>query len=386
MQKMKTILKKMIAIMLFFSLYSCSNSQIHVKSSFLLPNLNHFLISAKIIKTSDNNVIVAGTSGMAMSRYYIIYKLKQNGEQIWKQKYKINEVTEIQSVIELKDKNFIIAGFGDIGAGTGGSDIFIKKLNEKGEIIWEKSYNFEFITSFSKMIITNDNNILIVGSTNIKDVKTSDVLVAKIDFEGNIIWQKSFGNIYHEIGEDIIEIENNYFVLANYFDNNLITGKIQLMKLDKNGKIIWSKFIGNKRGYSVCDITKTVDNCFVITGWKNGSSYEQMSFFLIKIDKEGKILWKKTYTKNEREMGFYVFSLKKDYLIFGIDRNEKNTKIDIIKTNKRGVKIDEFEISEKNNSIGITDVIQTGNNEFYIFSSIRKDNKNYGKVFIIKVE
>jgi len=125
-----------------------------------------------------------------------------------------------------------------------------------------------------------------------------------------VTWQKwyDYNNDDNE-GEDVIQtFDGGYLFLSqNYssFNNGIV-----LIKTDQNGTVQWKKLIGRDSAngadiisLSVCQVP---DSGFVLSG------YDYPSAYLLKVNKNGNIIWIRKYSKPGFEIRFYDHKLTFD--------------------------------------------------------------------------
>ena len=100
-----------------------------------------------------------------------------------------------------------------------------------------------------------DNSVYLVGETQDSNVSnTDDILVSKIDQQGNLLWSKSFGEINKDDYAMSIEISTVGDLYVSGISESNLNGQIGnggadsfLMKLDKDGNEIWTKSLWNSK-------------------------------------------------------------------------------------------------------------------------------------------
>lgn len=135
-------------------------------------------------------------------------------------------------------------GAGNSVAITDQNNIFVVsgakvlKLKPSGEKIWEKAYNAD---NFFSIKATSDNSLVLTGS--VSDCCYKDLCVIKIDNKGDIIWNKRYGGEWEEIGKDIMELEDGGYLILGKAPTNEYGGpsKIWVLKTDSNGDTLWTK-------------------------------------------------------------------------------------------------------------------------------------------------
>lgn len=139
--------------------------------------------------------------------------LDENGDEIWQKT--IGVATGNQSYIStrnglvLPNGNFLIcSGVSYQGASGdktainfGGSDAWLVCLDQNGNQLWDKVYGGDGGETYGQIIVS-DNNVFCIfqSSSGISGNRTSatkgltDILVYKLDFDGNVISQNNFGD------------------------------------------------------------------------------------------------------------------------------------------------------------------------------------------------
>ena len=107
------------------------------------------------------------------------------------------------------------------------------------------SVNISSYLSQAYRIKNINNELIIAGLTENAD----DFGIIKINLQGDIIWNKSFGgyNSDHCFGMDVDSLGNIY--LTGHTLSGTKNWDTYTMKIDNNGNQIWERKIGNPRGF-----------------------------------------------------------------------------------------------------------------------------------------
>lgn len=113
-------------------------------------------------------------------------------------------------VIQNNDGSFVAATTArNLGAISRG--VLITKIGEDGIVEWQKGYGEEKgpvgdVAEIADSIIqTTDEGYIVAGSTWKFGSESYDVWIVKLDANGNIQWQKSYGETDYDFGHSIIE-------------------------------------------------------------------------------------------------------------------------------------------------------------------------------------
>lgn len=187
--------------------------------------------------------------------------------------------TKINSIIQTKDGGYA-------GAGRSGRDIWIFKLNERDELEWDKSYGDSRNESYNEeeaysIIQTKDGGYAIAGR------RKRDIWVFKLDERGEVEWDKILTrsnrkewNIQHDRATSIIQTKDGGYIISGYIDVSKTTDRIDssatwVFKLDERGGVEWDKIFGEEndgcltQAYS---IIQAKDGGYVLAGRTNAIS------------------------------------------------------------------------------------------------------------------
>ena len=72
-------------------------------------------------------------------------------------------------------------------------DIELVKKDDKGNVLWKRIIGGTSYDKAGQVVRTNEGNYIVVGSTSSFGKGNYDVLVAKVSANGEILWQKTYG-------------------------------------------------------------------------------------------------------------------------------------------------------------------------------------------------
>jgi hypothetical protein len=155
-----------------------------------------------------------------------------------------------------------------------------------------------------------------------------------------LVWAKTFGGSKNEYPYSIIVTKDNKYLIAgwtNSSDGDLdstrrLLSDVWLLKLDEDGNVLWKKNYGGSGGESAYAITQTLDNGFIMVGTTtslDGDVTEnkgKADCWVIKIDSVGAIQWQKTIGGSNNESLWSVFQTQNgDYIMGGYSNsNDKD--------------------------------------------------------------
>ncbi|AXT57259.1 hypothetical protein D1815_16460 [Aquimarina sp. AD1] len=152
-------------------------------------------------------------------------KLDAEGNQEWNHYFGGTGNDRGYDVIQTEDEGYIMIGSSEsidvnITNNNGSYDFWIIKINSEGALVWEKSFGGSQIDTSYTIEATGDGKYIIVGDTRsndgyITDAKgVADLWVIQIDTTGNLIWQKSIGGTEFDTGRGIHRMDDGNFILT----------------------------------------------------------------------------------------------------------------------------------------------------------------------------
>ncbi len=144
------------------------------------------------------------------------------------------------------------------------TDIYLIKKTKNGQI--NKIFGGdEFDWGYS--LIRVKDGYLITGNTFSFGNGLSDIYLIKVDADGNCIFAKTIGDKGYDDCYNSVEDDNGFLIGGGATTSYSKGGyDIYLVKTDYDGNVIWTKTFGEKSDDACYAITKTDDNCFVIGG------------------------------------------------------------------------------------------------------------------------
>ncbi|HET9136116.1 MAG TPA: T9SS type A sorting domain-containing protein, partial [Candidatus Kapabacteria bacterium] len=189
-----------------------------------------------------------------------------------------------------------------------------------------------------------------------------DIWIVRLDQQGNIIWQKCYGGSENDEGKDIIPTFDGGFVIAGYtFSNdsgivNHSAGHIDalIVKIDSIGAIEWQKTFGGLNDESAYDIFQTSDSGYVFTGSTTSNDGDVSGHisgtdaWVCKISSAGKFEWSKCLGGSDEDYGNCVIQTHDNgYMVYA---TTKSTDVDVT-GNKLGRKAWLVKLNPATNSV-----------------------------------
>lgn len=228
--------------------------------------LGYSSITNGTIQSTNGNYILAGRLFDENSKSSAFaLRAAGDGNLIWSREYTSQYSDFFQAITQIADGNFIATGSYFYSEFAGDEYLWIVKLNEAGEKIWEKQLgNVNEQTDGYDVTSTADGGFAVTGLIREKDTSNLFTWVLKFDSDGNLQWEKKYSSgVAYSISQtkDLGYILSGYHLLPGGLNSNLY-----VVRLDPAGNIIWSKIYDEYEIYVLLDsdIKETENGHFIV--------------------------------------------------------------------------------------------------------------------------
>lgn len=286
--------------------------------------------------SSSNDGDVSGNHG---SDDIWVVKLNSTGVIVWQKAFGSSNGEEAYSIIQTLDGGYIISGAsssfidGDVTFNHGSYDAWIIKINSSGDIQWQKSYGGSLSEYATSIFQTSDGGYIFAGQSESNDGDVSgnhggtDYWIVRISNGGNILWQKSLGGNSFDEPQSIIQTMDGGFLVVGTSNSSMdgdITcsnqGGVWAVKLNNNGIVDWQNCI--EIGLvSNGILAETVGGEYLITGAvlaNNG--YADAS--LVKLNNNGGVVWQKNFGGTQDDITSSIQEIPNDgFIVAGFSKS-----------------------------------------------------------------
>ena len=215
---------------------------------------------------------------------YWLIKLSATGQMQWRNYFGGTFTDTAYDVLQTSNGEYLVIGTSDsddvdISGNIGTYDFWVIRVSVNGEILWEKNYGGTQIENVYAASKTTDGNFLLFGDTRSDDVDVTsdfgkaDIWGIKINEQGALLSQQSYGGSEFETAKHITNLSNgNYLITGNTrsidgdFTSNNGQNDALVMLIDNNESLQFQATIGGSNFDFARDAIEAEDNTFVIAG------------------------------------------------------------------------------------------------------------------------
>ncbi len=255
------------------------------------------------IPTDDGGYIAVGNSAHS-DKYYppdiMVVKFDATGTVEWDNSYGDKENDEASFVIQTDDGGYLISGsYQHDTEQRQDTDAWLIKLNADGSLDWEKKYGGSYGEGAGRVFQTEDNGYIFSGSTMSSGAGMWDAWLVKLDADGNVEWDKTYGGSDWDSGGGLVLTNDGGYLVAGWTANFGVQARdVYIVKTDSAGTQQWYKTFGDAHKDHTGDVIQTSDGGYLIVGSLENTYFSQAwraDGYIIKTNSSGNEVWSKTY-------------------------------------------------------------------------------------------
>lgn len=231
------MIKKVIILNLLLCLAQGLLGQVALVRTYGGP---YFEEGKEMIQTLDGGYAIIGTTGSDQEHNTDFYLLKLDSDLncMWSYYYGGADVERGYSIAEDDLGNLVLCGYTN-SFGEGGYDVLLVKVNAEGQELWRKTYGGEDWDFGYKIIRHPEGGYLIVGKSYNGDLGNSDGYILQIDGSGDVIGQWYFGSEFEDEFTDI-EISTELSLVCVGTSTDVENKKsLWVVRIDFNFDLVW---------------------------------------------------------------------------------------------------------------------------------------------------
>jgi hypothetical protein len=288
-----------------------------------------------IINTNDGGFLLSGNSASGISgdkteanrgnSDYWIVKLNSLGQKVWDKTLGGDNTDLLNSTVATSEGGFIMAGVSFSGisgdkteASKGINDIWIVKVDNLGQKVWDKTIGTSGGDNALSIITTTDGGYVVAGISDagISGDKTEaskgdgDFWILKLNSAGAIIWDKTLGGSLNDVARSIITNSDGGYTILGTSNSGISGDKSEVnrggndywvVKINASGQKVWDKTIGGDNYDEASSIISTSDGGYILagssqsgmSGEKSKPSKGSTDYWIVKVNSIGQKIWDK---------------------------------------------------------------------------------------------
>ncbi len=343
----------------------------------------------QIIQASDGGYLAVGTNASidqitSSPDYFttIIHKIDSLGNLMWTRTISLGSKTNTQLTHALK------ASDGYLLAGGVDSQGCVVKIDFEGYLLWQKTY--DFLQGIDALVETSDGGCAVAGPVY-PVAPTPEFQMAKVDSSGNMQWHVGYSDAPPALGisfgfsgvpSSIFQTsDQGYIIISTQTHHGVGSTPIQMFSLDANGNLEWNKTYGGMDNYYSTYVydSLALSDGYLMVG--RASPHEgQSAGFILETNLQGNVKWNNTYSYEGEISTITSVSVADDGFIFVgyAQQNPESLASDtwVAKINIEGKVLGELAIPMGNHPSSPTSLIQSSDGRYVFVGVWNQDSPN----------
>lgn len=314
------------------------NEDCELQWSIILQNSQTQEDPTDVIEDSEGNILLLTNYSYQYDFFSSLTKINSSGSVIWKKDIG-NINTRLESIIETIDGNYALTGNILLNEGTPEFDANFSfvKINSNGDSIIEQNYGEPGNPDHAKGIVQNTNGDFILVGTNRGPSNNAGLKIVKINSEGILISEDNIDYSGLDYGlAAILSNDNNIIISGTTTSFGIGQNNIWLLKIDWNGNIIFENYIGRENhiveDFQPIGLIETQNGDIMIAQTIASTSPTESDMYIVRTDSNGNLRWDKRFGVSQNcywDGGYTILELNSgDIICSGRKQDPENLPCD----------------------------------------------------------
>ncbi len=291
----------LLAVLAFFPLLSCRKDSVVLTGSGQLGFEKTYggsgdELGKATIETPEGNYVVTGSTtswGNGLTDGYLLMT-DHNGELIWQKTFGGSGAEGFNNLVRTPDGGFLVLG-ASTSFGSGLNDFYLVKTDASGNQQWSQAYGGSDHDIGIGICATSDGNYLLAGMTASYGSGPDDIWLLKVDPNGTVLWNKTYGGSSGEWGYGVTEMSGAYYLFGHTESYGSGDRDFYLLKLNTSGDTLWTRTYGGSGYEQSSTIYKTASGELLLCGHSASFGHPEHNLFAVKVNASGTLLWQLNY-------------------------------------------------------------------------------------------
>jgi hypothetical protein len=247
------------------------------------------------------------------------------GELQWVKSFGGSGIESARAIVKTSDGGYAILGYtssidDDISSkAQEENDYWLLKFDTDGNLQWNKTYGGSKDDIGQSLAQTSDGGYVLTGYSMSDDGDASknqgfhDNWILKLDYQGKLEWESSYGFSGHDHSYDILQTNDGGFFFTGFLDISSArtdgntekgsgltshgVGEFWGTKIDGKGSLQWRGYFGGTNNDRAHAVVQADDGGFVMAGFSESNDFDisdtngSYDFWMVKVDVFGNLVW-----------------------------------------------------------------------------------------------
>lgn len=238
-----------------------------------------------VARTRDGYIVAGGTVSDNDNVDILLVKTDLNGNPIWSKIY-AGPKYEVGYSVATVPGGYLVAGYaGPDNSSVEGRRLFLLKTDAEGNQVWLKAYGDYFYQGMASVAAVKDGYVL-VGSREV-DLCRYAYLV-KTDLNGEVLWDKNYSGNRNAEGYFVAAVDDDFIIVGSTTGNiseGDVGSNVFIVRMDRNGNLVWNNSFGT-HGMEIGRSVIEDNGAYIVTGTTDSLSFGDIQLYILKTRRE----------------------------------------------------------------------------------------------------
>ncbi len=217
-----------------------------------------------------------------------LLKVDAFGNLLWSKTFGTTGNDAGKEIIPTSDGNYVMSGhYNNQG--------FLMKFDLSGNVLWMQNYSQGYHSSFASVKECQNGDFVMIGKTTSSLNSFSDVLLARTNANGNMQWNKTFGEALDDEGRAMLENGDGTLTFLSADSSSVSDWDVHLRKTDASGNLVWEKIYGGDKKDVARSLQPTNDGGYIVGVTSRSFGWINPQLWMVKTDGSGNKQWEQHY-------------------------------------------------------------------------------------------
>lgn len=162
-----------------------------------------------VVLAQDSNYVACGiySAGTLDPSDYFMIKVSQEGDSLWSRTFGSVDQDEVtEAIARAGDGGFFLGGSAD-RQDTPYIDAWVIRTDDQGNLIWQTLLPADYMLHIESALATEDDGVIVSGYENFS-TGGSGMYMAKLNSNGDSVWARSWAHEHSSWATDLIELSD----------------------------------------------------------------------------------------------------------------------------------------------------------------------------------
>lgn len=279
-------------------------------------------VATSVLELEDGGLLIAGYEyhGTGGEWNALVLRVDAAGRVVWRRSSGLAGNDYAWVVRKSRENRFIVVGTRVTAAGDAAG--YMECIDGDGRTIWLRTYGGSKSEVLWAAKQTDDGGFMLVGQTDSEGAGGLDFYVVRTDSNGHELWVKTFGGPTTDRAFGIDFSPDGGALVVGFQGDNPQAMNFLILRIDSEGREVWRWALAGDRFDVAHGVVSAFGDGFVVSGYSSSFGPGDQDGFLMRLAGDGRMSWMKTYGDATDDRILHVAAVTDGFALVGYSRHE----------------------------------------------------------------